>query len=149
MGTGYTRTDTDNSIADEGIIYASDLDSEFDAIVAAFDNSSGHSHDGTLEEGGAVTVLGPVQEYVGTSGDFSPKSDGTYDLGKDATRWATGYLDDLKLTTSVSLTGATSPWKFTVVGNDLVIKYGATSLAKLDTDGNLTLIGSVTESGSI
>jgi hypothetical protein len=149
MGTGYTRTDTTNNIADESIVYAADLDSEFDAILAAFNNVSGHTHDGTAAEGAPLTVLGPAQEYVGSAADLSPKTDGTYDLGKTATRWATGYLDDVEVTTSVSITGAASPWKFSLSGNNLLITYGATSLAKLDTSGNLTVIGTVTESGTI
>ena len=35
MGTGYTRNDTANNIADGNIINASDFDGEFDAIVTA------------------------------------------------------------------------------------------------------------------
>ena len=46
MGTGYTRNDTANNIADGNIINASDFDGEFDAIVTAF-STSGHTHDGT------------------------------------------------------------------------------------------------------
>ena len=35
MGTGYTRNDTANNIADGNVINASDLDGEFDAVQAA------------------------------------------------------------------------------------------------------------------
>ena len=62
MGTGYVRNDTGNNIADGNVINASDLDGEFDAIVAAFDSSSGHTHDGTSEEGAPITKFGPSQE---------------------------------------------------------------------------------------
>ena len=41
MGTGYTRNDTSNNIADGNVINASDLDGEFDAIQSAFNGSSG------------------------------------------------------------------------------------------------------------
>lgn len=51
--------------------------------------------------------------------------------------------------TSLSLTGAASAWQFALSGNDLIIKYGATTLAKLDTSGNLTVKGDVTAFGSI
>lgn len=51
--------------------------------------------------------------------------------------------------TSLSLTGATSAWQFALSGNDLIIKYGTTTLAKLDTSGNLTVKGDVTAFGSI
>ena len=56
MGTGYTRNDTSNNIANGKVIDATDLDGEFDAIVTAF-STSGHTHDGTSAEGGAVTKL--------------------------------------------------------------------------------------------
>jgi len=112
MGTGYVRNDTANDIADAGVINADDLDGEFDAILAAFVAATGHTHDGAPAEGGAITVVGPAQDFVGASGDFSPKTDSAYDLGKTAVRWATGYLDDLVLTTALPVaqggTGATS-----------------------------------------
>ena len=41
MGTGYTRNDTSNNIADGNVINASDLDGEYDAIESAF-GTSGH-----------------------------------------------------------------------------------------------------------
>lgn len=40
-------------------------------------------------------------------------------------------------------------WAIEVVGTDLLIKYLGTSLAKLDSTGNLTVIGTVTPSGTI
>lgn len=51
--------------------------------------------------------------------------------------------------TSISLTGAASAWQFALSGNDLIIKYGSTTLAKLDTSGNLTVTGNVTAYGSL
>ena len=58
MGTGYTRNDTANNIADGNVINASDLDGEFDAIQTAFNASSGHSHDGTTGEGPKIDGTG-------------------------------------------------------------------------------------------
>jgi hypothetical protein len=43
--TGYTRVDSVNNIADGNIINASDLDGEFDGLVAAFNASTGHVHE--------------------------------------------------------------------------------------------------------
>lgn len=62
-----------------------------------------------------------------------------------------GKADDVdaSIATSISLTGAASTWKFALSGNDLIIQYGATTLAKLDTSGNLTVTGDVTAFGSI
>ena len=53
------------------------------------------------------------------------------------------------IATSISLTGAASDWTFALSGNNLIIKYGASSLAKLDTSGNLTVIGNVTAYGTV
>lgn len=101
MGQGYVRNDTANDITDLGVVNAEDLDGEFDALLAAFVAATGHTHDGSAAEGGAVTVVGPAQDFVGGAGDFSPKTDSTHDLGKTAVRWATGYIDDLVLTTAL------------------------------------------------
>ena len=53
------------------------------------------------------------------------------------------------IATSINLTGAASTWSFALSGNDLVIKYGGVSKAKLDTSGNLTVTGNVTAYGSV
>ena len=121
MGQGYIRNDTPNNIADGNVIDAADLDGEFDSLVAAFEAATGHTHDGTAAEGGAITVVGPAQDYVGAAGDFSPKTDSVYDLGKTAVRWATNYIDDLDVTTNIVVGG-------TVDGRDV-----ATDGTKLDT----------------
>jgi hypothetical protein len=107
MGQGYTRNDTPNNIANGNVISAADLDGEFDAIVAAFVNTTGHTHDGTAEEGGAVTVLGLVQEYLGDGTAFYPKTTAVYTLGKASNTWANLYLDVLTLGgTAVTSTAA-------------------------------------------
>ena len=109
---GYVRNDSSNNIAAGNVINASDHDGEYDAIVAAFHATTGHTHDGTAAEGSPITVVGPAQEYVGGAADFTPKTDSVYDLGTTSVRWATGYLDTLVLTNGVSVasggTGATT-----------------------------------------
>jgi hypothetical protein len=52
------------------------------------------------------------------------------------------------IATSISLTGAASAWQFSLSGNDLLISYGGTTKAKLDTSGNLTVAGDVTAFGT-
>ena len=66
MGTGYTRNDGSNNIADGNVINASDLDGEFDAVQAAFNGSSGHSHDGTTGEGPTIAAAGLASNAVTT-----------------------------------------------------------------------------------
>lgn len=55
MGTGYTRQ-SDAEIDDGEVIEAIDLDNEFDAIQAAFNGTTGHSHDGTSGEGPKISL---------------------------------------------------------------------------------------------
>ena len=64
MGTGYTRNDTANNIADGNVINASDLDGEFDALQAAFNASNGHSHDGSSGEGPQINTAGLADDAV-------------------------------------------------------------------------------------
>ncbi len=56
MGSTYTRQSS-AGIVDGGVIEASDLNNEFDQLLAAFAVTTGHSHDGTAAEGGPVTKL--------------------------------------------------------------------------------------------
>ena len=67
MGTGYTRNDTANNIADGNVINASDLDGEFDAVQAAFNGTTGHSHDGTTGEGPQIAAGGIANNAVTTA----------------------------------------------------------------------------------
>lgn len=92
MGTGYIRQDVADDIDDGKTAGAGPVDAEFDAIEAAFASGSGHTHDGTSAEGGAIEVLGPAQEYVGGASAFYPKTDSNYDLGTVSLGWQNGYF---------------------------------------------------------
>jgi len=92
MGTGYTRNDASNNIATGNVINAADLDGEFDAIVTAF-GTSGHTHDGTAAEGGPVTVVGPVQDFVVSASEIKPKTTNTLDIGTSALQFKDIYID--------------------------------------------------------
>ena len=91
MGTGYTRNDTSNNIADGNVVNASDLDGEFDAVESAF-ATSGHTHDGTAAEGGPVTVVGPAQDVVVSSTNVNPKTTNTLDLGTASLKYKDAYF---------------------------------------------------------
>jgi len=56
MGATYTRQSS-SGITDGAVIEASDLNNEFDQLLAAFVASTGHTHDGTSAEGGPITKL--------------------------------------------------------------------------------------------
>lgn len=91
--TGYVRNDTSNNIATGNVINASDLDGEFDAIVNAFNASTGHTHDGTAAEGAAITKVGPSQALEVTSSALVPKTDNTLDLGTSSFEFKDLYID--------------------------------------------------------
>jgi hypothetical protein len=93
MGTGYTRNDTANNIADGNIINASDLDGEFDAIVTAF-STSGHTHDGTAAEGGSIEKVGPGQQVTVTATAIQPTSADGVALGSASNEFSDVYLAD-------------------------------------------------------
>jgi hypothetical protein len=52
---GYTRQST---YTDGDVIQASDSNVEFDQVLAAFNNSTGHAHDGTTAEGPIIGLVG-------------------------------------------------------------------------------------------
>ena len=54
MGATYTRQ---SSYTDGDVITAAHTNDEFDQLLAAFQASSGHTHDGTANEGGPITKL--------------------------------------------------------------------------------------------
>jgi hypothetical protein len=90
---GYTRNDTGNNIADGNVINASDLDGEFDSIQTAFNETSGHTHDGTVGEGAPISVVGPAQDINVTITEVSPKTTNTMSLGTAALQFKDLYID--------------------------------------------------------
>jgi hypothetical protein len=136
MGTGYTRNDTLNNIADGNIINASDLDGEFDAVESAFNESTGHTHDGTAAEGAPVTVLGPVQDFIASATEIKPKTTNTLDIGtnslqfKDMYLEGTAYLDDIQAVGAVDITGDLDVDNININGNTII---------STDTNGDINL----------
>ena len=67
MGATYTRQ---SSYTDGDVITAAHTNDEFDQLLAAFQASSGHTHDGTANEGGPITkLLGNTLTFgAGTAG---------------------------------------------------------------------------------
>ena len=90
--TGYVRADGPNNIADGNIINAADLDGEFDAIVAGFNASTGHKHDGTAAEGAPITKVGPTQDVVIGSAAITPKITNIVDVGSASLKFKDVYL---------------------------------------------------------
>ena len=90
---GYTRTDTTNNIATGNVINASDLDNEYDAIQAAYNATTGHTHGGALGEGAPITRVGPVQDVVVSGSAVTPKTDNVMDLGSSSLEFKDLWID--------------------------------------------------------
>ena len=108
MGATYTRQSS-SAIVDGGVIEASDINAEFNQILAAFAVTSGHTHDGTDAEGGPITKLLGTAITIGdaTAGtDIALTFDGESNDG--VVTWMEDedyfqFSDDLLLTTTEKL----------------------------------------------
>ena len=108
MGATYTRQSA-SAIVDGGVIEASDLNAEFNQLLAAFAVTSGHTHDGTAAEGGPITKLLGTAITIGdaTAGtDIAVTFDGESNDG--VVTWMEDedyfqFSDDLLLTTTEKL----------------------------------------------
>jgi len=116
---GYTRQ---SSIVDGNTITAAIFNNEYDQLLAAFNNTTGHKHDGTAAEGPVISVLGdgglatPLNKIsidtandhikfyidVGSSaveqlnildGVIKPATDNDIDLGSSTHEFKDGYFD--------------------------------------------------------
>ena len=90
MGATYTRQSS-SGITDGAVIEASDLNDEFDQLLAAFVAASGHTHDGTAAEGGPVTKL------LGTSitiGDATAGTDITVTFDGETSDGVLTWMED-------------------------------------------------------
>jgi len=116
---GYTRQST---FTDGDIINAADSNDEFNQLINAFSNTTGHAHDGTAAEGPVIGLIGdpgvatPINKVVvddtnnqiefnidvsGTSteqfvvkdGVIEPTTDNDIDLGSTSKEFKNLYLD--------------------------------------------------------
>ena len=138
MGTGYIRNDTGDNIADGNVINASDLDGEFDALQSAFDNSTGHTHDGTAAEGAPIEKVGPNQEVVVTATVLRPAANNTIDLGVETTNeFKNLYIDGTAYLDSVDIDGGTIDGLSVLTVDNLSLN--GNTITSTDTNGNLNL----------
>ena len=116
---GYTRQST---ITDGNTITAAIFNNEYDQLLAAFNNTTGHKHDGTAAEGPVISVLGDgglatplnkisidtandhIKFYIDVSssaveqlnildGVIKPATDNDIDLGSSTHEFKDGYFD--------------------------------------------------------
>ena len=141
MSTGYNRADTVNNIADGNIINASDLDLEFDALAAAFDEVSGHTHDGSNSEGAPITKIGPTQDIVVTTGGAIPKTNNTVDLGSATFQYKDLYIDGTAYIDALDLNGTL----LTPTATELNFVDGVTSAIQTQLDAKQPLDAQLTD----
>src|SRR6056300_97844 len=151
---GYTRQST---FADGDTITAALFNNEYNQLVNAFSNTTGHSHDGTAASGPVIGLIGdagetspnnkvvidttnnyiefyvevssaPVQQLYIADGAIIPVTDSDIDLGTTSLRFKDTYTDTVTTTGNVS------------IGGDLTVTGSATI------SGNLTFGDADTDS---
>ena len=144
---GYTRQST---YTDGDVINASDSNDEFDQILAAFNNSTGHKHDGTAAEGPVIGLIGdpgvttPINKVV--VDDTNNRVGVFVDVGGSTTeqiRFQDGVIvpvtdNDIDLGTS-SLEFKDLFLDGTATIDTLQVDESATITANLTVNGNTTL----------
>jgi hypothetical protein len=149
MGTGYVRADTANNISNGNVIDADDLDNEFNAVEAAFNASTGHTHDGTTSEGAPIEVIGPAQDIVATATVLRPKTTNTVDLGTSSLKYKDAYLaGDLNLDGSITSAGAVSLGSTAITGT-LSVSTDTTLTGNLTANGNTILGNAATDTVTV
>ena len=158
----YTRQ---SAFSDGDTISASLFNNEYDALAAAFVNTSGHKHDGTTGEGPVIGVLGDasvavplnkilidssndhlefyvdvssssVQQLYIADGLIAPVTDSDVDLGTSSLYFANAFIDAITTTGNVSVGG-----NLTVTGTT-TFNGGTLTLGDADTD-NIVFGGEV------
>jgi hypothetical protein len=148
MGTGYTRNDTPNNIADGNVINASDLDGEFDAIQTAFNASTGHSHDGTTGEGPQIAAGGIASDAVTTAkildGNVTTAkiADVNVTTAKIANDAVTGdkLANNIQIAGTLGVTGETTLTTHLNMGDNDIIKLGDSADLQIYHDGSHSYI---------
>jgi len=128
---GYTRQST---FADGDTITAALFNNEYNQLVNAFSNTTGHSHDGTAASGPVIGLIGdagetspnnkvlidttnnyiefyvevssaPVQQLYIADGAIIPVTDSDVDLGTSSLYFKDAYIDSITTTGNVSVGG--------------------------------------------
>ena len=131
---GYTRQ---SSYADGDIINAADSNNEFNQVLAAFVNTSGHKHDGTAAEG-------PVIGLIGDPGVATPKNKVVVD---DANNQVEFSIDVSGTSTEqfVVKDGLIEP----TTNNDIDLGTSSKRFKDLNIAGAANIAGTMTLSGNV
>ena len=158
MGATYTRQSS-GAIVDGTTIEAAHFNEEFDQLLAAFQASSGHTHDGTANEGGPITKLLGTAITIGdaTAGtDISVTFDGESNDG--VLKWMEDedyfeFSDDILVASTEKLQfrdtaiyiNSSADGQLDIVA-DTEIQIAATTV---DINGNVDVSGTLTVAGAV
>ncbi len=158
MGATYTRQSS-GAIVDGTTIEAAHFNNEFDQLLAAFQASSGHTHDGTANEGGPITKLLGTAITIGdaTAGtDISVTFDGESNDG--VLKWMEDedyfeFSDDILVASTEKLQfrdtaiyiNSSADGQLDLVA-DTEIQMAATTV---DINGNVDVSGTLTVAGAV
>ena len=156
MGATYTRQ---SSYTDGDVITAAHTNDEFDQLLAAFQASTGHTHDGTANEGGPITkLLGNTLTFgAGTAGtDITITFDGETSDG--VLKWMEDedyfeFSDDILVASTEKLQfrdtaiyiNSSTDGQLDLVA-DTEIQIAATTV---DINGNVDISGTLTVGGAL
>jgi len=88
---GYSARQS--TYTDGDVINAADSNDEFNQVLAAFNASTGHNHDGTAGEGSRVTVVGTAADNVTFGAALTPDADNTIDIGTSGAQFKDLYIN--------------------------------------------------------
>ena len=90
---------------DGDVIDAADSNDEFNQILAAFNASTGHNHDGTAGEGARVTVVGTAADNVTFGSALTPDANNTIDIGTSGAQFKDLYIDGTAYLDAIDFNG--------------------------------------------
>lgn len=103
---GYSARQS--TYTDGDVINAADSNDEFNQILAAFNASTGHNHDGTAGEGSRVTVVGTAADNVTFGAALTPDANNSIDIGTTSAQFKDLYLDGTATVDGLVIGSATS-----------------------------------------
>jgi hypothetical protein len=149
---GYTRQST---YTDGDVINAADSNDEFDQLLAAFNNSTGHKHNGTAAEGPVIGLIGDpgittplnkvvvddsnnqvefnidvsgvsTEQFVVKDGVIEPTTNNDIDLGSSSKQFKNLHIDGVANVDSIAMPTTTVT---DILDEDTLSSDSATALA--------------------
>ena len=121
---GYSARQS--TYTDGDVINAADSNDEFNQVLAAFNASTGHNHDGTAGEGSRITVVGTAADNVTFGAALTPDADNTIDIGTSGAEFKDLYLDGVAYVDSIAMPTTTVT---DILDEDNMSSDSATALA--------------------